>query len=501
MTDEVTAKWRGMSRVLRLVALLAVLVMIGAACTSSSSDDESGDDEPGDTAADDSVADDPAADDPAADDPAADDGAAGDPAAGDADADDAAADDTTDDTGGGELTASARGVTPESVFIGVSMLDFEFLVESNLAPQGWGDQQLVYQTYIDDLNARGGINGRMVEAIYEFYSPLGTTEAEAACVALTEDNEVFAVLGGFLGPSEPANTCITGTQETILIGGRQTAERRAESNAPWFEIQASRDRRLDIFLSLLDSTGRLEGAQVAVVGGIATEEEFNSSGDVLRSFGVEPVLEILNDSPEGDIPAENAAWEVIAERIRQSDADTLLIIGSTSAAIRNVSLNGLDVEMWAVDSDNLNNLGESVVPDMAQGVLTVTGLTDDQIWVDPETEKCKEIFYAANPDVPNKLPSEYAEGEDQWFTPIYAFCRDVKLLELLATPAGADLTHESFAGSVTGLSEFALPGIPFASLGPDKFDAGDTFLLAEFDATASETGEIVPISDPIDVTP
>ena len=102
-----------------------------------------------------------------------------------------------------ELTASFRGVTEDTITVGISMLDFPGLVSTGLSAQGWGDQELVWQTYIDDLNDRGGINGRMVEAVYDFYSPIGTTEAEATCVKLTEDNETFAVLGGnLLGQSE-----------------------------------------------------------------------------------------------------------------------------------------------------------------------------------------------------------------------------------------------------------------------------------------------------------
>ena len=58
-----------------------------------------------------------------------------------------------------ELTASWTGVTEDTITVGISMLDFDFLVSSNLSPAGWGDQQAVWEALIADLNDRGGIHG------------------------------------------------------------------------------------------------------------------------------------------------------------------------------------------------------------------------------------------------------------------------------------------------------------------------------------------------------
>ena len=55
-----------------------------------------------------------------------------------------------------ERTASAKGIEPDTIKVGVSMLDFAFLVENNFSPAGWGDQQGVWEALIADLNARGG---------------------------------------------------------------------------------------------------------------------------------------------------------------------------------------------------------------------------------------------------------------------------------------------------------------------------------------------------------
>ena len=133
------------SALLRLLVALFSFALIASACVST--EDEEADTTAGaDTATDDSTADDTAA----------------------------AADDSTDDAADEpvELTASWRGVTEDTIYVGASMLDFALLQELGFTPAGWGDQAGIWDALIDDLNDRGGINGRMVDIISEFYSPI-----------------------------------------------------------------------------------------------------------------------------------------------------------------------------------------------------------------------------------------------------------------------------------------------------------------------------------------
>ena len=74
----------------------------------------------------------------------------------------------------------------------------------------------------------------------EYYSPIDPTDAERACTALTEDNEVFAVLGGFVGPlAGTADPCITGLNETIPRRCEINAAELAQARAPWYHPGAT----------------------------------------------------------------------------------------------------------------------------------------------------------------------------------------------------------------------------------------------------------------------
>ncbi len=487
----------------RLVALLLAFALIAAAC--GGDDDDTAD---GGTSTEDST-DQPSDDggeepaDDAGEEPADDGGEEPTDDGGEEPADDGASaeDDSGDDSSAVELTASWRGVTEDTITVGVSMLDFELLKELQLSPQGWGDQQLIWQTFIDDLNENGGINGRMLEPVFRFYSPLGTTEAEAKCLELTEDNEVFAVLGGFVGPAEPANTCITGLQETALIGGRQTPERLAQSNAPWFETGTNRTRRLEVFISLLESEGMLEGKSIALIGGIQAEEEFEQAQALLRDLGIEPVLEVLNEAPDGDIPAQDAVWQALGERVDVSGADTALIISSVSGNIRGIANSGLELDIWTVDNDSLASLGESVEPEWADGTVTIQAIGDIEAWEDETVAECRSIIETRLPDVELRTPEEVEEREEQWYNSVMNYCRWLRAFTLIATEAGPDLTYESFEQAAYRLGDFSLPAQPFNSLSADKPDANDSARLGVFDSELGGRGEIVALTDIIDVTP
>ena len=80
-------------------------------------------------------------------------------------------------------------------------------------------------------------------------------------------------------------------------------------------------------------------------------------------------------------------------------------------------------------------------------------------------------------------------------------CNELRLFELIASKAGANLTNDSFREAAASMPQFKLPLQPFASLGPSKFDAGDSFRLSAFVDNGTDAGDIVPLSDIMDGTP
>ena len=402
-------------------------------------------------------------------------------------------------------TASYRGITEDTITVGVSMLDFAALVELNLSPAGWGDQKGIWEALIADLNANGGINGRTVEAVYEFYNPIFTEDANRVCTALTEDNEVFAVLGGFVGPAAgTADPCITGLNETILVGGGINAAELEQSKAPWYHPDPTVESTTDNLIGLLIETGRLtEGMPVYVIAGRAAEGTIDGVIDSLEAHGADVVGRSIIEANDGETLAQNQQLEVILERFQESGAEAIMIDGNPAATIRGLGLAGLNGQfpVWTNNSGGLNNLGETITDkSIADGVLTAMGPTDSEIYADPLYQStCNDVIAATIPEADLRAPTEYQTEDENWFNSTRRACRHLSLFVQIATAAGVNPTQDSFKAAADGLSDFVMPG-GAASLSATKFGASDLFRLAGFDHTEGDGGT-VPVTDLIDIFP
>ncbi len=468
---------------LRLLVTMFAFTLIAAACVST--DDEDGAEETTETTSDEEATTED--EEPADEEPAEEDDA---PAEEEPEEEEPAEEEPV------ELTASSRGVTADTINIGVSMLDFDMLKDMGLSPAGWGDQQAVWQALIDDLNARGGINGRSVSAIYEFYSAIDASDAERACAVLHQDNETFANLGGFLGPAGTADPCVVGTNSTTMVGGEiGSAEELAQANAPWVHTGPTVEFATINLLNLLVQTGEADGAVVFTMGGAAAADEEQFVLDQLAERDIEVVGSAIIEAGDGDTIAQDSELAVAFERFKASGANTLMIFGTPPAMIRGAAAAGLtgEIAMWSNDSGGLANLGATIVDKaIADGTLVSTGPTDQEIWDDDVfQEQCVAPVEAAGIEGADlRAPLEYGPDEENWFNSIRRYCHLIAIFETIATAAGADLTPESFESAAFGEagSDFQIPGIGPASLSAEKRGAQDGVRLSVYDSTSGDGG-------------
>ncbi len=400
-----------------------------------------------------------------------------------------------------ELTASWRGVTPDTITIGVSMLNFDLLQEMGLTRAGWGDQQGVFQALVDDLNANGGILGRDVVAVYDYYSPIDAADAERACTVLTQDNEVFAAVLGFVGPlAGTADPCFAGTNDTPLVGGEQTPDELALATAPWFNVEPSTDDHTSNLLDLLVQTGRAEGAGVFVVSHQASTGDEPLVLEGLSARGIEVVGTAVLDANDGDTAAQDQLMQVISERIRADGADTVMINGNPAATIRGLGLNGLlgSVAIWSNNAAGLNNLGETFDHEWARGAIASDGPSELDIWNDAVFQDCVRAVEAAGIGADLRPTAELADDDENWFNPTRRYCGHLSLFAQIAAAAGPDLTPETFEQAAYTLNDFVLPGAPANSLSPTKLGARDLYRLTTFDPDVGN-GENVPLTELIDI--
>ena len=179
-------------------------------------------------------------------------------------------------------TGPAPGVTDDTIKVGVTFVDTASLVASGLN-YDLGDHEAVYRALFDAINADGGIHGRQIEPVFAPINPTKPAPAEAKCLELTEDEDVFVVTGFFLAD---AVNCPVATHATAVVGGEMNPERLEGAEAPWITWTPDDDQPKAV-LQALDDRGELDGT----VGVWAAARDEATTDDVvlpmLEELGVE----------------------------------------------------------------------------------------------------------------------------------------------------------------------------------------------------------------------
>ncbi len=357
-----------------------------------------------------------------------------------------------------ELTATARGVTADTITLGVAITDVTVFAEV-------GDILARYQPLVDATNAVGGINGRRVEIITEQWDILDQTAFEAACVALTEDNKVFLVLG-FLPAGWGNMFCYTDLNETIVINTADLDQQDLEvSDGRLITTRPYQFGSLLAGLELLRP--ELEGARV-VIYGASVDGRIEMAEEVLRGFGAE-ILEVTRQQIGGeDLIAAESEIGIHVERWRTHDPEWIINVDGAVAGV----LHGLE---RAGQTDwNIVTPANDVATNTALGAdlsvfsnLIATGepgvdeLAAQGLYGIPE---CFEIINEAT----GQGLGTSTEGEDAEAGTAVEVCASWDVFVALATAAGPELTPESFLQAGYDLGQFPMTGSPSGSLTPDK---------------------------------
>lgn len=364
---------------------------------------------------------------------------------------------TTSAPGDIELTDSFRGVTSESIKIGVVGPDLEAL--AGLVDLDHGSYEDAYRAVIDDVNAAGGVNGRRIEMVYEAFFPIGTEGMDTICARFTQDEEVFAVLGGLL---DDGPLCYTELSDTAFIGSTQNDRRVERSSAPWFTGSRNSDDVVETIIRGFDERGIFDGAAVAVVAAVADKAQVESVAlPVLDELGVDVVDVSFIEASAVDTAASEAEAALIAEKQKTAGAEVALAVGGGTPSYAG----GLE------DSDFRPRLATTTLSSLRAYIRdrggrdlsilenSVAGNTAEQLgwWDDPAIQDCISIVEAAG--APTILdPNTRAPEEPENIVSVAAACRNVALFVAIATAAGPDLTNDSFRAAGEALGDFHVPG-------------------------------------------
>lgn len=399
------------------------------------------------------------------------------------------------------LTASFRGVTEDTIRIGVgfwntTLFGFGF----------FGEPQLVWDALVAAVNAEGGIYGRSLEASIAGFNPALPNEMLAACISLTEDHQVFAVLGGLRGD---ANYCVSEQHETIHVGSQVNArgELLERARAPLASFRIAGTAREEVFIAELARRGWFDGATAVGIHYDGTETQNHMGDAVAAAFanaGVQIAITMNIDDLVLDDDALESQTEIMQEQVSDAGIDRMVIFGAAATGL--VAYGDLGIQMAAVDSTNFTTaISSGIDPIALDGTISTAERLDlPTDPVDAETQECLDTVMAALPDARFERPGpgvENSKDDPNYWNYTVLACRDLSLFIQIATAAGPDLTNDSFQAGLDSLSQASLPEIPFLSFGPGKYNGNDTLRLVQFDGDADEDGELVGLGDAVDLTP
>lgn len=460
--------------VLFLIALFATFALFAAACGDDSddgtSDTESGTEE---TGAEDPESEDPESEDPESEDTESD-GADADPSS-----------TTQPEEEDEELTASARGITEDTIHIGVAVPDVSAFADH-------GDQNARFQEIADQINAAGGINGRQLELHHARWDLLDTAGFEAACVQLTEDVEVFAVIARV--PAQFGEmTCFTELSDHLTINALDLDEAEVDSsNGLLYSVLSDQQQAMLGGLEALAS--ELEGAKVALTTADTTEEaQADEIAARLEELGVEVVDTTIGQVSYTDDPtAALAEQERFAERWKVAGATHVIGIGNgvVGAAYGLQSTGNTDIVLVTA---NLNERTlDSLGADLTQ--LEMIGVAAPSFAIVAEAgengmPECIEKIEAAGLG-PVIL---YPEEEDLTALPSTAgACASFDFLQALLTAAGTNPSQDDVVAILDAGLDFEMTSAASASASTDKaYLNDDSGIIYDWDPA---TGEFVPRS-------
>jgi hypothetical protein len=323
-----------------------------------------------------------------------------------------------------------------------------------------GEHEAVYTALFDAINEAGGIHGRQLEPVFAPIDPTNPAPAEEKCVELTEDEDVFMVIGFFL---TDAVNCVVGQHATAVVGGEMNPDRTAAAEAPWLTWTPDGDQPAAVIQALVDA-GELDGT----VGVFANARDQATVDDVvlpaLEEAGVEVAELGIVDAPADDQAAMLSDIQTLSQAYQAAGVDTLVLAGASAQdwptymmdddsyrpALRFLATTGL-----TAFATNAATTDTSVL----EGALVGGPYGPDQARYEEEAmQACIQTLSDAGLETPT--PEESGDDpSDQPYQAAFQACPDMDIMAAWLEAAGEDLNYGTLAAAADGL-EVAVSGDP-----------------------------------------
>ena len=404
-------------------------------------------------------------------------------------------------------TALGTGVTATEIKLGISLSDFDCIKQ--YVDSIFVGQEQIYQAFIDDINKKGGINGRKIVPVIHKFCPIPDPQRLATiCTKFTEDDKVFAVIGNLFDQTGNAQTCIAKRHKTPLFAFMLTQEIINKSPPGLIVLPGNTAERVTTVLTgLLQKNHTVDGKKVGILGETTTASAVKKSVEpALRQLGVQTGSTAILQIAGADTTSAQGQLDSFIERWKGEGTNALFITGTQVASkqfVEKVRKEMPDV-MLLTDVSDVQRFGQEETqagrkPNPYEGIISATGPTDTESDHGANWKECARIYKEQTgkdaPDSTVVIPGPDGKTIDT-NQAIRDTCQLVTLFYDIATKAGQYLNIETWVNAVDNYGPIRnMDGGQYASLHKGKYDIDDTFRLSSFDSSIPPQGSWKPLTE------
>lgn len=407
---------------------------------------------------------------------------------------DAAAADSTVATTIEPTGEPGRGVTDDTIKLGVMYLDLDKLKDV-LPNLNHGDYQSAFEAVATSINDAGGINGRRLELVFGPIDALDMSQAVNQCTRLIEDEQVFAIIAA--GSTAESTQCALVDNATPMVGGTQTPGALAAAAAPWFTPVSGSATSTRKLVKVLIDRGTLEGRKLAIVAGAADKEVAEEAKATLEAAGVEVTTLAVASDFGGDQAAARAELQTFLGRMRSDGADTVLPVNEAVV----LTYQEIAQTDWRPKllTGNINAflgylVGGNSDTSILEGMFGTGSPLESAAFTEAPAQDCVDRVLAVEPGRDILPPDGFAAGTPDTFVSVVVACQHLDLFAAIAATAGPVLNNDTFRAAGESLGEIELPmrGGP-SNFTPETLDGDPPAFVATWDpATNSLARESTP---------
>ncbi len=412
-----------------------------------------------------------------------------------------------------ELAGNGQGVTATTVKIGVVFVDYKAIAQ--FIDFQRGDQQKIFQAFVDDINAHGGVaGGRKLVPSYNTYFPAGSAGPLAACTQFTEDDKVFATIGVLIDASGGGQLCFTKQHHSILLTHELSEDVMSKADPGLLlTTDALAERSARTMLDLGMNKGILKGKKFAILAETGTKSRITSAIEPeLKKLGIRyGTAGVLNIGQDEDTTAGQAQMAPLIERWKGENDNAVFISGLGAVSkvfVQKIKASMPDVLLMTDTDSSAKGAAQDAVhagarPNPYDGILSLTGLSDEQQFETPKVQACVKTYETASGETvvaPKDLkPDKNGKRQEVWIS-VRDSCSDLDFFKTIADKVGKNLNNTNWTRVVDNFGTIQLVGTSAASLGTGKYDADNNFALVAFDPTSGANGDWKALTPLRDVT-